>query len=313
MKRWFLKGNSRRYFRIDMPARVFIAPSSPIKDREIFATGIDYFPPVIKLLLEKQKYDTLYWVDRIQDQKERISDLFQEVMGCIEFFGQGAEKISRGINPKYDAAYWLSVHQQTHGFTKSKILEKSSPKTYQYFNHIEEKYLVFLKAMIRSIDKSTPQHFEAEPEMPYAFKIEEILDTFNQEKFAHIPLVQAIVSLCAYMDTYLNAYRQINDDNLLRLYPDQWPEVQANVSASGLAMLFTKRFREFEKVDIFIFFPTEERILQFDGTVVDIRSINDAFKERIAVNFDFPNGEDQDFLQRKIQEFELNEAAAYSF
>lgn len=311
MKRWFLKGNSRRYFRIDMPVRVFIAPSSPIKDREIFATGIDYFPPVIKLLLEKQKYDTLYWVDRIQDQKELISELFSEIINCIEFFGQGAEKISRGLSPKYDASYWLSIQEKTHGFTKINALHKSSPKTYQYFKHIEEKYLVFLKAMTRSIAKSTPQHFEAEPEMPYAFKIEEILDTFKKNQFANIPLVQAIASLCAYMDTYLNAYRQINDDNSLRLYPDQWKEAQANVSASGLAMLFTKRFREFEKVDVFFFFPKEERILQFDGTVVDIRSINNAYKERIAVNFDFPNGQEQDFLQTKIQEFELNEAVDY--
>ncbi|MBD3821568.1 MAG: PilZ domain-containing protein [Thiotrichales bacterium] len=313
MKTWFLKQNSRRYFRIDMPVRVFIAPSSPIKDREIFATGIDYFPPTIKSLIAQQKRDTLYWLDRVQDQKVLITELFTEVIACIEFFGQGAEKISRGINPRLDPAYWLSVNQQKQGFTKVNALKDSSPKTYTYFKHIEEKYLRFLSAMVNSIDKSSDQHFEADPNLPYAFKIDEILDHFQKEQFEKIPLVQAIVALCGLMDTYMEAYRQINDDNIMRLFPDQWRAVKGNVSACGLAMLFTKRFKEFERVDIFFFFPEEKRVLQFDGTVVDIRSINDQFKERIAVNFDFPNGRDQDFLQHKIQEFELDECLNYEF
>ncbi len=38
------------------------------------------------------------------------------------------------------------------------------------------------------------------------------------------------------MDTYLEAYRQINDDNVMRQYPQEWRLQQANVSASGLAV-----------------------------------------------------------------------------
>ncbi|WP_024850418.1 PilZ domain-containing protein [Hydrogenovibrio kuenenii] len=313
MKTWFLKHNSRRYFRLDMPVRVFIAPSSPIKDREIYATGIDYFPPTIKKLIAQQKRDTLYWLERVQDQKVLVTELFMEVIACIEFFGQSSEKMSKGINPRLDPPTWLSLEQRKLGFTKINALKDSSPKTYTYFKHIEAKYLVFLKAMVNSIENSTDQHFEAEQHLPYNFKIDEILEHFQKEQFEKIPLVQSIAALCGFMGTYLEAYRQMNDDNVLRTFPEQWPSVQGNISACGLAMLFTKRFKDFERVDVFFYFPEEKRTLKFDGTVVDIRSINDQYKERIAVNFDFPNGKDQDFLQHKIQQFELDECLSYEF
>lgn len=311
MNRWFLKGNSRRYFRIQMPVRVFVAPSSPIKDREIFASGVDYFPPVVESLLVKQRHDTFYWIDRIQDQKELLTELFKEMIESIEFFGKAAEQMSKGISPRTDPTYWMNLNNQLRGFDKIGAIEPAAPKTYKYFKLIEEKYLVFINAMTKSINESTPHHFEADPNIPYAFKIEEILETFKHEKFLKIPLVQSILSLSNFMDTYLEAYRQLNDDNVMRLYPDNWKSVHANVSASGLAMMFRKRFDTFQRVDVFFYFPENDRVLQFEGSIVDIRSVEETHMERIAINFEFPDGRSQDFLQYKIQEFELDECNSY--
>lgn len=313
MNRWFLKGNSRRYFRIHMPVRVFVTPSSPIKDREIYATGADYYPPIITSMIAQHRSQTFYWVSRIQEHKTILTELFEEIVESVEFFGSAAEKMSHGINPKLDPTYWMGLSQQLRGFSHLSNLEAPAPKTYTYLKLLEEKYLVFLKAMTNSIQHSTPQVFQADPKLPYAFKIEEILESFKQEKFSKIPLVQAILSLSHFMDGYLDAYRQINDDNIMRQYPDNWSTTEANVSASGLAMMFKKRFDNFERVDVFFYFPENKRVLKFQGSIVDIRSLEDVHMERIAINFEFPDGRDQDYLQFKIQEFELNECIGFKF
>jgi len=88
--------------------------------------------------------------------------------------------------------------------------------------------------------------------------------------------------------------------------PNQWPKINANLSASGIAVLFTKLFQLYEKVDVFLYFPENKKVLKFNGSVVKISSINEKHKERIAINFEFPDGKNQDFLTYKIQEFELN-------
>lgn len=307
MNRWFHKGNSRRFYRLDMPLKVFVAPASPIRDRDIFATGIDYFPPTVKQLIELQKNDAFYWIDRIQDQKVLITNLFEEILQTIEFFGRCAEAVSKGINPKLDPSYWITIKQHQQGFTTIEPLRETAPKTYRYFKLIEEKYLYFLNSLTDSIDKSNPALFAAKRSLSYGFKIDEILEQFKSEKFKKIPLIQAILSLASFMDTYIEAYRQINDDNILRDFPEEWQQQNANVSASGLALILSKRFKPFEKVDVFIFIPIRNVVCIFSGSVVDIRTLDNQYKERVAFNFEFPDSKNQNLLQNEIQRFEIEE------
>ena len=305
MNKWFLRENSRRFFRIDMPVRLYVAPSAPIKDAEIYATGIDYFPPVVNQLIKKQLDSTYYWLDRIQEEKELLVPLFEEIIAAVQFLGDGSEKISEGINPKNDPLFWFSINQKIKGFEHLYSLEQKAPKTHTYFKHIEEKYLAFLTSFSDSIQNSTPTAFKASQDIPSKFKIDEAVKTFSKEKFEHIPLVQAILALTSYMNTYINAFSQINDDNANRQFPNKWPLMNVNISASGIALSFSKRFKNFERVDIFIAFPKEKKILQFDGTIVNIQDIDSKSQEKIAINFDFPDGEDQKFLMLKVQEYEL--------
>lgn len=307
MNRWFHKGNSRRFYRLDMPLKVFVAPASPIRDRDIFATGIDYFPPTVKQLIELQKNNAFYWIDRIQDQKVLMTNLFEETINTVEFFGRCAEAVSKGINPKLDPSYWITIKQHQQGFTTIEPLRETAPKTYRYFKLIEEKYLYFLNSLTESIDKSSPTLFAAKRSLSYGFKIDEILEQFKSEKFKKIPLIQAILSLASFMDTYIEAYRQINDDNILRDFPEEWQQQNANVSASGLALILSKRFKPFEKVDVFIFIPHRNAVCSFSGSVIDIRTLDNQYKERVAFNFEFPDSKNQNLLQNEIQRFEIEE------
>jgi len=312
MNKWFRKGNARRFHRVDMPLRYFIVPSSPIRDREIYATGADYFPPPLLAMIEARKYQTLNSVKKIKEQNALLTEIFDDVISDIEFFGDCATSISQGISPKSDPSYWLKVNQKLQGFHSIQKIHKSSPKTYQYLSMIEEKYLSFLTKMVKSINESKPDHFKVEGHLPLGFKLDEIVGVFQQPKFAKIPLVQAILHLAEYLEGYLDVYRQINDDNYIKQFPQEWDIHQANVSASGLAVFLPKRFDLYSKVDVHIYFEKSNTLLNFEASVVDLREDNDKHTQRVAVNFEFPDGNDQDFLQQEIQKQEVKDCMKFA-
>ncbi|NPA72191.1 MAG: PilZ domain-containing protein [Gammaproteobacteria bacterium] len=311
MNKWFRKGNSRRYHRVDMPVRFFLIPSSPIKDKDIYATGTDYFPPSLQRQIQAKKELTRQAVSRIQEQNEILTEIFEEMIQFIEFFGRCAVSISQGQSPKKDPQYWMSVKEHLKGFKTIVKIKASSPKTYQYLQMIEIKYLTFLKRMIYSINHSTPTHFEVEGDLPVGFKVDEMMTIFKSTKFSKIPLVQAILNLSEFMESYLEVYRQINADNYLKQYPQEWPLQIANVSASGIALLLNKKFEQYMRVDIHIYIESLDKVLDFDGSVVDIRTDESTQKERVAINFEFPEGHLQDILQLEIQKQEVKECMKF--
>lgn len=307
MNRWFQKGNARRWYRIDMPVRAFILPRSSIRDREIFATGVDYFPPAITQSISDKIYKTKMWISKIQEQKEVVTLLFEEVMEFIEFFSYCTKLISEGRNPKNEMEYWLKLSHHQKGFQTIEALKASSPRTHEYFKLIEEKYLVFLNSLVRSVEKSTPTHFEVDASLPYGFKIDEIISKFEAPKFEKIPLIQALSNLSVLMDVYMGIYRKITDDNYLKQFPEQWKTQIANVSASGLGIMMEKRFKFQDRVDVYFYFPENNKVLHFEASIIDIRTMESSYQERIALNFEFPDGKTQSYLQSEIEKFEIKE------
>lgn len=307
MNKWFRKGNARRFHRVDMPIRYFIVPRSPIRNREIYATGADYFPASLVSKIEARKNFTIQSVGRIQEQNALLTEIFEEITQYIEFFGECARSISLGQNPRKDPSYWMRVKEHQQGFKQAVRIQASSPKTFQYLQMIEDKYLTFLTRIVESINQSTPTHFYVSGHLPVGFKVDEIVSTFQEPRFEKIPLVQAILNLTKFMDAYFEIYRQINDDNYLKQFPQDWPLREANTSASGLAVHMDKRYDLYSRVDIFLYFEEHDQVLPFEGTVVDIRTDERKQMERIAINFEFPDGKNQDFLQQEIQKQEVKE------
>lgn len=313
MHQWFRKGNARRFHRVDMPVRYFVLPSSPMEDRDIYATGADYFPKTVQTQIETLKHHTLNSLNKIQDQTEIITLIVEEIIASIEFYGSTLEKLSNGQHPKKDSAYWLQINQKVKGFQSIEKIKASSPKTYQYFKMIEDKYLRFLSILVESINDSDRDNFSVNGHLPFGFKLDEMMTVFRQEKFAKIPLIQTLKYLAEYMEAHLEIHRQINDDNYLSDFPQEWPLHKVNLSASGIAVTVHKIIRLYSKVDVFLYFEQQDKTLHFEGTVVDIRSLEEEINERIAINFEFPNGNDQNFLQQEIQKQEVKECMQFSF
>lgn len=299
--------NVRRFFRINMPIRYFVTPSSPIRDREILASGANYFPPSVRKQLDDQKFELVDSLKRIQDSREVLTEIFSEIVDHIEFFGQCCEDMAKGINPRFNTTYWYTISSHLEGLPKIKLLEQKSPKTYSYLKIIEEKYLYFMNRLAEVITKSSPDTFYAEQPIPYGFQLDELCGKFSGEKFSKIPLVRTIVAAAKYIDTYTEVFRQMHDDHSQRQHPENWPLEVANVSASGLALMLRKGLKLHEHLDVLIYFPHDRRILQFEGVVVNIQSDEAKSVERVAMNFEFPDGKDQLYLLTEIQKHEIEE------
>ncbi len=299
--------NVRRFFRINMPLRYHITPSTPIKDREIYASGANYFPPSVRSQLTEEKKAALHSLTRIQEFKDALTEIFGEMINHAEFFGQCCETMSRGLNPKLNPAMWQTLSAHQHGFPKLSLLEAASPKTHKHLKSIEEKYIFFVKNMIESLSKSSAGQFYAPDYLPYAFRIDELRQIFSEEKYDNVPLAQSILHTAKYVNTYTEIFRQIHDDHTLRQNPQDWPLENVNVSASGLAVSARKTFRLHERMDVLIYFAHANKVLKFDGVVVNIQTDPAEQIERVALNFEFPDGKDQDFLQTEIQKYEIDE------
>lgn len=313
MHQWFRKGNARRFHRVNMPLRHFIVPSSPLENRDIYATGADYFPESVTTEIETLRFATLNSLDKIQDQQELIKEIITDVISDIDFFGNCLKNISEGQHPKQDPSYWMQINQKLHGFDSIKKIKESSPKTFQYLSLIEDKYLSFLNRLVTSINDSSVDNFAVEGYLPFGFKLDETLSLLKQEKFAKIPLIQTIINLAAFLDAYQKIHIQINDDNYLRQFPQDWPLEEINISASGVAVMMPKMLKLYSKVDVHLYFENDNKAIHFEGSVVDIRKDEEKKAQRIAINFEFPNGNDQNFIQQEIQKQEVKECMKFAF
>ncbi|MDR9498022.1 MAG: PilZ domain-containing protein [Hydrogenovibrio sp.] len=307
MNRWFQKGNARRFFRIDMPVKVFVQPASPLKDPEIYANGSHYYTPALRQKLSNEKNALLKWIEHIQDKKEPLKAIFHEILAEVEFFGEISDLIAQGINPKQHSQYWLRLQKQWHGFESLNHLLPDAPKTHAYFQKIEQSFTIFYQSMQHTLQHSGPNHFETNAHLPDPLPMAAILKLFSDEKYRAVPLVRAIYHLGQYMTLHLEAFRQLNDDQIRRHSPELWPLKTANLSASGIAVPLQQSFKPFEKVDVLLYFAEDKKRLHFDGSIVNTRSMPEEGTEQVAINFELPDGDDQAYLQNAIQEFELEE------
>lgn len=299
--------NVRRFFRINMPLRCFVTPSAPIADREVFASGANYCPVSIRSQLNNDKKLLLKSLLQIQEHKDALTEIFNEMINHADFFGQCCEMLSKGINPRYNLSTWAAIKSHRQGFEKLKLLENVAPKTFRYLKNIEEKYLFYVQQLMDCSEHSTPEQFHAPDYLPDSFRADTLVQKLTDEKYQAIPLVQSILNTANFINTYTETFRQMHDDHVLRQNPADWPEEIVNVSASGLAIKMRKAFRLHERVKIQIYFPEMKRILKFDGVVVNVQSDAESQLERVAMNFEFPDGKSQNLLQTQIQRYEIRE------
>lgn len=307
---WFENGDARRFPRIDMPVQVSISPVKPIRDKEVFALGIDYFPPSIEKQIQKTKLDLWHWVKHIQEQREILEPVFLEVIDLIDTFGEVIKGASHGKNPAANPKEHLTLRHLQNGFLGIATLKQPAPKTFQYFDSMNKKFLVYAENLVKSLQKSTATNFALNTQFQTEYDIDKTIANFEKPKFKQVPLAQSLYYLAQYINIHLEAYNQFLKDLQPIKTPKQWQPEQASISACGMAIYVPKRYPLNTKVETNFYFSETDEVLRLKATVVRCSSVQKQQHECNALDFDFPTSSDQSLIQRQLEQFQITRCLA---
>lgn len=298
--------NIRRFFRINMPVQYSIETKNPIVNREIYASGADYFPPSVQIKLEAEKLMVLESLSKLQENKELLTKVFNEIIEYAESYGESCRITSQGISPRFDRELWERVSAQKDGFTYFKLLEKEAPKTFNLLQGIEEKYLVFHRRLTYCIEHSTPDYFCSKKIPDTKFKLDLLTERYADAKYDKVPLAQTLLNAGRLMQSYFDIFLEMHHDNLIE-EKKPWISDTVNISASGIALHLPKRYQMHQRLITRLYFEKYDQVLEFDSIVVNTQTDNHRGCERVALNFDFPDGKFQNFLLAQLQKYEIQQ------
>jgi len=306
LQKWFIQGNSRRFQRVDIHVQCYITPKDPIDQREVFALGINYFTEQTHNQIQSIKEELRQLLKKLPGEHQKIDQMFWVILQQSELFADAIKQVSAGKSPQMSSLSWQHLLDHRHGFRELQTIEHSSPKTYQYLKAAEKKFTTFLNFFIQCLQQSNQKHFSAIHPLPEAnFEIDQLVKSFRQPKFSHLPLAQLLLKLCEIMGLIINVFSDFYNDLYLHNYPKLWPSVPANISIGGIALTTSKHYEKFMRVKVRLYFAATRRTLEFDGVVVNTKE--EAKGEWVAINFELPDGSMQDELQQMIYQYEIHE------
>lgn len=303
---WFEKHETRRFRRVDIPVKIYISPNEAIKNQQIFAYGIDYFPPTKRKKIKDAQKEMHHWVGLIQEQKDILQPFFEDFEKYIEFFKDWVQAFSEGRSPRDNKSDWLTFHAYAKGVQRIQTLESAAPKTFQYFDHLNQKLVAHFQHMAKCAEKSTPSQFVLPEPLSTCFAIDDMKKRFESSKVAKVPLIQSLYRLYLYMSYTFDAYAELLQDlSSDQSPPSCWVDAEVNLSAGGLSIRLDKRYKPNMRCNISLYFTGSNRLIKFRSTLIRAFSVPEFQAECNAFNFDFPNGQDQHLIQMEIEQYEI--------
>lgn len=308
---WFEKNNFRRFRRMDMAVKLFVTPSNPIKDKELFALGIDYFPNTVQKKIARNQKQLLSWVNHIQEQKEILEPVFLQVVDAAQLLGEVVKAISKGHNPLLDEQMTRQIKLNLKSVGRIASLEDPAPKTFQYFYEIEKKLTHFFRLLLISMHKSSADKYHYFDIHQPDFKIDGMTQRFTQPSFQKIPLVQSIYFMGELVNTYCDIFQEMNMDYYLREHPEAWKERRVTISAGGFSAMYPKRFLPGKPLTSYIYFTEQTRTIKVKTQFARAESNSSEMLELNAFYFEFPDQQDQNFLELEIERLQIGKAASH--
>lgn len=299
---WYLKGNSRRFFRIDMPTRLFIVPVRGYSMSDIYTTGIQYANEAVLANVYKYKGLAMDSYHKLKVQDPFILEIIEQFFSVVDELYYSLERLSDGIAEAGTMEFINKKSWLRGGISYGAPFVESSPKTLVYFQQIEEKLQHYLENVVHSIEKSNLDMF-AYTDYKTGFKIDGVIESLSS-KADSIPLIGVIVNVYRALDVVFTSFYRMNEDNKVKGEPSFWEVHDANISACGIAIKNLKKFNDKDRVDVQIYLPDLNRTATFDGKVLSSMYDSRTMQNVTIVDFNFPTGDNQQNLLTQIQIFE---------
>ena len=304
----FTQGNARRYFRYSIQCKYFVTPELLESITDLYSNGIDYFNLATEsniLHLKTQVMSKLHRLSRHQEIFLKIvTDIFEKfdvVMNYLRMLNRGEEIVSRKI-------YWQNQQAILAGFKGIKLLESEAPKTYDLLVKIEEKFLLYTKMIQETIDRSTKTklHFSDYPE---AFRFTpEIRNRFEAKKMDlnKSELLQMILSIERLFEKGFEPFNNLATDYLLYQKHESWVKRDLNLSACGLSFVDNRFYPNLAKAKVKLSLEQGYMdLIELEGKIVRSRYLSSQKRNETAIDFYFPNANDQRELLAYLHRLEV--------
>lgn len=306
---WFLKGNSRRFFRIDMPVHFYAVPKNPsFMDDSVYCNGINYINQSHEVLSSRLEQQTLIELGAIQEHKATIEKINYNLFEKISLLMAYLKKHSNGESVMSDVSFWFN---KKNIFVRDEVIESlknSSPKTYSVMTGMDEKINSRLKILFDSIEKSSQKGIFASP-IPHGFMVDGAIESMRESsKLQKVPIARYFIALYDYIEFNLDVFDQFNNDHLLMNEPHQWPQRMTNISACGMSVQDLRLYEKYQILDIKIYFPEEKMTFNFEGKVINSHYSSETGRNFTAIEFMFPTAKEQLGLLSYIQLYESQKA-----
>lgn len=310
---WFEKGESRRFPRVEIPVQIHITPSDPIRNQDIYALDVNYFPPSVEKKIQQTKLEIWHSVKHIQEQKDILEPVFIEAVDLIDTFGELIKNACCGKNPALDPEKAIVFQKLLSGFQKIFTLKEPAPKTFQYFEQMNEKFLVYAQNFVFSLKKSTGTKFVSTLKFQTEFDIDETIANFDKPRFKQVPLAQSLFYLSRYLNIHLEAYSEFLMDLQPTKTAKRIPTKTISLSACGMAIKANKSFPLGKKVDILFYFPETDELLKLTASIMRSITLTNEQTECNALDYYFPTGRDQNIIQRQVELFQIKRSLEIDF
>lgn len=298
---WFLRGNSRRFFRVDMPVRFFMLPKDQRSYHDVFCNGVSYMNEAFENQSSKLKSQVQFNVRQLQANQKAMNAIAFEVIELVEAVSDMMELHSKGERVIDNPSYWFSKSTIMEGFKSIHALKQSAPKTFTILEKLEEKFLSRIGSLFKSFERSTQTEVYSE-HIAHGFGIDAIIEKMRtSEKNHKIPMARFLFSLYDYVDTLNRVYEHFSNDHLLANEPKYWSLNNANISACGMGVYDFRQFEKYELLHVKVYCPDVGETFQFEGKVISSRYDKQKNLNFNAIEFMFPDERQQLGLLSYIQ------------
>ncbi|WP_130537938.1 hypothetical protein [Thiomicrorhabdus indica] len=292
----FTKDNSRRYFRYPIPCKYFISPELLEASTDLYSNGIDYFNRATEDNILQLKTEVMQKLHRLSAHQDIflkiVGDIFEKfdiVVHYLRMLNRGEEIASRRI-------YWQNQERILEGFHGVQELEREAPKTFELLVKIEQKFVRYVQMIQETIENSTSSHLHF-TDYPEAFRFTaEIRERFMSRKMDlnKSDLLQMILSLERLFEKGFEPFNNLATDYLLYQKHESWILRDLNLSACGLSFLNTRKYPNLTKADVKLVLENSyAEVIELDGKIVRSRYLRQFNMNETAIDFYFPNANDQ--------------------
>jgi hypothetical protein len=305
------QGNSRRFYRYDLPIKLFVKANALHSSMEIYTSQIDYVNDAIFVQIESSRKEIKHQLNLIEEHAQILKDIVKEFFQRFDLIMEWLQQMDQGLDPKKRSRYWQDRDFLNSEFESLQLLESHAPKTFALLQKLELQFITYSTLIQQCIDQSNELTLVI-PDDKHCFAFHYQIDQMFKNSGIQIEqsnLLAMIHELEKLLGIGFSTFINMSIDQTKEDEPHYWPMMPVNISACGLAIQDTRKLPLFEFVTVKLQLNDQQQSI----VSLKCKVIRKQFKKSLginlsAVNYYFPDAHMQQQIASYLGRHEVQNA-----